>query len=143
MIKYYIRKFENGDVAYYTEREYNKKIVEEFEEFKNTNEDYALCEIADFDYIDEDLVEIIEFDNKGCETINDAIRELFKHDTSNILDANSAHNISREDLLENSSISYCILNSNDYYFNISFKITEINEDDIFESKIENVELEIL
>ena len=140
MIKYYIRKINGATNVSYTEEEYRRKIAEEFEELQELN--LCNCDIIE-DYIDEELLEIIEFNSESCETIKDAIRELFSYDTSDILDMNSIYNICKEDILKNNSITYYLLNSRGEYFNITFEIVEVDEDDILESKIKNVKLEII
>lgn len=145
--KTYIRNYGNGNYACFTEEEYNNKLKEELEELREFDEDYTDMKCIE----DYELVGIIEYNSENCETIEDAILELLKNDTSDLLyntdlnmdwDAdmyssdNTIYNIGAysfyaDDIMKDKYVSIKIREIENTYFRIEFDIVEIDKDNFF------------
>lgn len=84
---------------------------------------------------------VFNFNDKVVETIDDAISEVLVWDTSGVLDGDEPYNVGKEYIINNSSIRFTI--EDDSWVNLVFNIIEFNEENIYESKIEDAYIELI
>lgn len=137
MQKYYIRNYGSGNYDIFEEEDYNKKIQEELEELKELN-DYD--EIDEYDY---ELDCIVKFDNDNCNTIEDAVYALWSGIEESKINIEELRNVDKNDIIKDSSISCKYKTIENLYINIVFEIVEIDEEDIYNSKIKNTYIEFI
>lgn len=139
MQRIYIRIYDEGCFDVYNSKHEFETMV--YNEFKQEEEEGFPVPDDIYDV----LSGVLKFDSSKCETINDAISELFSSNEHEDLlyDIDEYNEISKEDLLNNSSISYNIKGVTGYWVNLIFDIIEVDKDDIFNSKIKNAKIEVL